>query len=743
MTADDKKTEDVEMKDTTAPPKPEEPEEKEGDAVADKRARVDGDSVGFSIAGASIGACIFSGGGASNNILNVRQEAATLINGTKLSVGLKSGRYLTEFRCLDRFDKCKIGVTTKDTPVVMEVAVAGGTTGGVVTQKKTEEAEEEAPKPLATRVAFDPSGYDIVYGTEIRKRPAKYATAKKGDILGLLLNLDSKLENKGTISLFVNGVRCSEPVELPAIEGAVWYPTLSARGTCAFAVNVVKEAWKPLPFVCRTVADASKADAALPAKSANDFTGEAIVLCGADPSGDCAEKYAATKPDHVLLSTKALNEMAKDSGAAFNRESQTYNVDMVDSVRGGPILASIASVTPRKCLFSLNSGMTETERAGVLKNFVGGSVKAVVLGTSFEERVDGQSYYPEHISSGKNISLPSKSEGFDSVEFFGATEAATKKKFEGFKERMEMRSKLETLQTGDFYRKYVEEYEKVRTLMHRATAPKKDDKKDPVDPTSVDPMDVDKKPSEKKKDAEGEANADEAAEKEEKKDLPVMESFSEEDWMLALLRAELHGLLHAFEKDAGGRKGFVPSLLNHYYKLYSGKMFYHTVYGVSKIEQIVDLVPEVCEIKDALLVSKLPDAYAPEDLVALTEQARLARKDRIDAGDDTAALKFVADTSAGKGKKQTPYAQYGASQKGMQMQGKGGKGPQQYGGHGYQSGYQRAQPYGQQNYNQNYHQGGGYNRYNQYNQQSYGNGYSQKTYNQNYNNYNQQSRTRY
>ena len=54
------------------------------------------------------------------------------------------------------------------------------------------------------------------------------------------------------------------------------------------------------------------------------------------------------------------------------------------------------------------------------------------------------------------------------------------------------------------------------------------------------------------------------------KPLPVMDAFVEEDWMLAHLRAEMHGLLHAFLEDAGAdREGFTPALLVHYYKQYS------------------------------------------------------------------------------------------------------------------------------------------------------------------------------
>ncbi|CAD7931574.1 unnamed protein product [Amoebophrya sp. A25] len=143
-----------------------------------------------------------------------------------------------------------------------------------------------------------------------------------------------------------------------------------------------------------------------------------------------------------------------------------------------------------------------------------------------------------------------------------------------------------------------------------------------------------------------------------------MEEFAEEDWMLALLRCELHTLVHAFRKDVNDpeRTSFPAIHFGHYYQLYTGKNFGGTLqnFNCKTLEELTRLVPDMCqhtvEMDDFALRREKTALLQDYDLVLPahddadmevckfiqdTEDARQMRTDRLDAGDENAALTFT------------------------------------------------------------------------------------------------------
>ncbi|CAE6972650.1 Hnrnpu [Symbiodinium natans] len=154
--------------------------------------------------------------------------------------------------------------------------------------------------------------------------------------------------------------------------------------------------------------------------------------------------------------------------------------------------------------------------------------------------------------------------------------------------------------------------------------------------------------------------------------MPLFANFVYEDWTLLTLRAELHLLLHSFKKDLDDpdRPGFVEAHLAYYYQKYFKKSWNFGQYGLAKFTDLLDIM------KDALTVdstSNFLQAVQAEDVgletfLKYTEDHRRERERRVDAGDETAKLKFTRPTP--------PPTRQADKGKGSVSGGKGSRPPQ-------------------------------------------------------------------
>jgi len=124
---------------------------------------------------------------------------------------------------------------------------------------------------------------------------------------------------------------------------------------------------------------------------------------------------------------------------------------------------------------------------------------------------------------------------------------------------------------------------------------------------------------------------------------PLFAKFSFEDWAMVSLRFEMHLLVHAFLKDCGepDRKGFSPEHLLFYYQRYFKKALNPKTFGLERVEELIDLAEDTLCVCDDLIESQLETEQEHNGIfVMLGEEARRERQEKIDAGDESAKLRF-------------------------------------------------------------------------------------------------------
>merc|ERR1711976_409262 len=99
----------------------------------------------------------------------------------------------------------------------------------------------------------------------------------------------------------------------------------------------------------------------------------------------------------------------------------------------------------------------------------------------------------------------------------------------------------------------------------------------------------------------------------------------------------------SFKEDSGdpARIGIPFDHLPFYYNKYFGKSLNYKAYGVNDNTELIAMIKDTVVNKNQLLVPQLSDDSHSEDIfVKLAEEGRRERQRRIDAGDESARLKF-------------------------------------------------------------------------------------------------------
>jgi len=248
------------------------------------------------------------------------------------------------------------------------------------------------------------------------------------------------------------------------------------------------------------------------------------------------------------------------------------------------------------------------------------------------------------------FTLPQKSEGFDDIKY--EWEPATKANDYLRKWVLDRKvtSKMEDLKPSDWFK---EKHE----IFNKAVKEWQAKQKPFVEKKKKEEAEKKKKAAEKKK--AGEEPEEEAEEtKDEELDIfavenvcdvgngdPLFVDFAFEDWALMTLCYELFLLVQAFMHDADDedRKGIHETNLSYYYNKYYHKTLTAKHYGKETNQAVLDMIKDSVAIdKDSsILGSNLePDVEAVDIFVKLTEEGRRERTRRLDAGDETARLKF-------------------------------------------------------------------------------------------------------
>ncbi|CAK9060614.1 unnamed protein product [Durusdinium trenchii] len=134
---------------------------------------------------------------------------------------------------------------------------------------------------------------------------------------------------------------------------------------------------------------------------------------------------------------------------------------------------------------------------------------------------------------------------------------------------------------------------------------------------------------------------------------PLYKDFTAEDWTLMSLCYELHLMAGAFKKDCDDpdRKGIILEHLGFYYNRYYAKNLTPKNYGVESEADLVNLAKDCVFVnKDKVLESLLDDEIEyPQVFVKIAEEGRRHRALLVDMGDESAKLKFVVPKGPMKG----------------------------------------------------------------------------------------------
>jgi len=126
--------------------------------------------------------------------------------------------------------------------------------------------------------------------------------------------------------------------------------------------------------------------------------------------------------------------------------------------------------------------------------------------------------------------------------------------------------------------------------------------------------------------------------------MPLFSEFVYEDWALLQIRFEFHLLINAFRKDLNDpdRPGFREDHLAYYFEKYFKKSFNLKNFGVETLADFLEMVEDSIGMagENGMLESKLPEDTPHTKFIKLAEEHRRSRAQRVDAGDETAQLKF-------------------------------------------------------------------------------------------------------
>lgn len=257
-----------------------------------------------------------------------------------------------------------------------------------------------------------------------------------------------------------------------------------------------------------------------------------------------------------------------------------------------------------------------------------------------------------------SFSLPIKEEGFDEIRYVWSSEQQSAAHMKAWMLDLKKTQRAEDLEPSEWFKEQYSAWQKAlqgwRTVQNEArdaarnkktAAHEKSEKKDGEDGEEK----PDGEESEKKKQ---EAEVEEEPDTDKVEDVnnigngsPLFANFVYEDWALLALRFELHLLVHAFSKDLDDpdRPSFAENHLAFYFNKYYKKEWTLKYFNINdKFAELIELIKDCISVNadSGFLEAALPADAALDKFIRLTEEHRRDRQRCVDAGDETANLKF-------------------------------------------------------------------------------------------------------
>jgi len=298
-----------------------------------------------------------------------------LLAGCRSSIGLKSGRYMFEVKVLECMQPVEDPASKARVPQPR-------------TQVKVGVATAEASLFLgdgADSVCFDSEG---VFTYDKKSKGLVGEKFSTGDIVTVVVNLDSDSPNVNTISLFKNGKRASKPQELPeALHGKPLFPAITFKNATLFH-NFGPDPMAALPFKCNMVNEVLKKDASVKDTPAEPKDGKYDVLFPVvmpDEGGFAwLDQFLVDNPQYTEISGRALLNWCEKSGIhrpnGYTALARTSNdvpgmgmgIAALDDLSVRRVLNSVAPIQKRHyVVMEVRGNLIKEEREASLERWTG------------------------------------------------------------------------------------------------------------------------------------------------------------------------------------------------------------------------------------------------------------------------------------------------------------------------------------------------------------------------------------
>jgi len=382
---------DVEMKEAAkeAPKVPEPPKELEVDAPACSKPKVK-DPIAFLTPDTTLNLMQ----SAQTNVLMSMNEGGIrhLLAGARANVGFSKGRYMFEVKLVefvnvpDASNQSNRGLNPKNV-----VRVGFSTSGSSLILGAGKE-----------NICFDSMGAML----HDEKRTVVGGKCNRDSVMSVLLNLEKDSPNFNTVSLFVDGKRASQPQALPeSLKGKALFPHVSFKNATVH-VNFGAAPLAPLPFSCRMLQDATKADT-----TATQFDApaggkhEVLFPVGLPDEGtfDWLDTFLEKNKSYTELSERSILAWATQSGiwrpksfgpkSSHDRPEKNFQVAELDDDSIRKAVLAVAPLQGRNyVVMEVKGNLMKDDRKALLDKFSTSAFKKVAGVAVGEPTVEFKKY---------------------------------------------------------------------------------------------------------------------------------------------------------------------------------------------------------------------------------------------------------------------------------------------------------------------------------------------------------------
>lgn len=235
------------------------------------------------------------------------------------------------------------------------------------------------------------------------------------------------------------------------------------------------------------------------------------------------------------------------------------------------------------------------------------------------------------------FTTPEEDEGFDEIRYEWQKKAKAKDYLKTWVQEKKLTSRIDDLVPGKASKERLAAFKKTiaewqdKQRIFKASGKKVEKKKKDKDDKEVEEPAVDIYSIEDVCDIGG--------------GVPLFEKFEWQDWVLCQTRFEFYHLVRSFKEDTqdADRLGIHEDHILFYFTKYHSKALNPKPFAVDDLAALIALLKDTVSLDSVkkVMTSPLEDDLDNVDIfVKLTEETRRERQRRIDAGDETARLKF-------------------------------------------------------------------------------------------------------